>query len=190
MSVYLNNVAATRAHKTWLAYSLTLAEFRKSCTRGYVEQIDKCDLTAYVVALKKDEQDDRTIANRVANVVTFLRAIATFTEFGAPFLIELLWKSWAGSQPLGAYSPCQSVIQVNSNGEELRPEEAHCPRVPCAAWQFTRQPALAFAWIVVGQQVRRARVPVVSQPLTQFQPYMRIAVNVADVSRFRSMLCH
>jgi hypothetical protein len=47
ISVYLNNVAATRAHKTWLAYSLTV-EFRKSCTKESVEQIDKSDLTAYV----------------------------------------------------------------------------------------------------------------------------------------------
>jgi integrase/recombinase XerD len=37
-------------------------------------KIDKGDLTAFVVAQKKAGQDDRTIANRVAGVVTFLRA--------------------------------------------------------------------------------------------------------------------
>ena len=30
---YLSTVAATRAHKTWLAYNLILNEFRKSCTK-------------------------------------------------------------------------------------------------------------------------------------------------------------
>ena len=81
ISTYLSTVAATRAHKTWLAYSLFLSEFRKSCTKEHLDQIDKGDLTAFVVAQKKAGQDDRTIANRVAGVVTFLRAhgIATVT---------------------------------------------------------------------------------------------------------------
>jgi integrase/recombinase XerD len=74
ITVYLNNVAATRAHKTWLAYTLMLNGFRKSCSKQYLDQIDKGDLTAFVVALKKEGQDDRTVANRVAGVVTFLRA--------------------------------------------------------------------------------------------------------------------
>jgi hypothetical protein len=33
MDSYLSTVAATRAHKTWLAYNLILNEFRKSCTK-------------------------------------------------------------------------------------------------------------------------------------------------------------
>jgi hypothetical protein len=74
MTVYLSNVAATRTHKTWLAYSLILNEFRKYCPKEFLDQIDKNDLTAFIVALKKEEQDDRTIANRIAGVVTFLRA--------------------------------------------------------------------------------------------------------------------
>ena len=76
---YLSTVAATRAHKTWLAYNLILNEFRKSCTKEYLDQIDKSDLTAFVVALKKHGQDDRTVANRLAGVVTFLRAHGVVT---------------------------------------------------------------------------------------------------------------
>ena len=80
-ATYLSTVAATRAHKTWLAYNLALNTFRESCAKEHLDEIDKNDLTAFVVALKKDEQDDRTVANRVASVVTFLRAqgIATVT---------------------------------------------------------------------------------------------------------------
>jgi len=74
MATYLSTVDATRAHKTWLAYNLILNEFRKTCTKEYLDQIDKSDLTAFVVAQKKEGQDDRTVANRVAGVVTFLRA--------------------------------------------------------------------------------------------------------------------
>jgi integrase/recombinase XerD len=79
MAAYLSTVAATRAHKTWLAYNLILNEFRKTCTKEYLDQIDKSDLTAFVVAQKKDGQDDRTVANRVAGVVTFLRAHGVVT---------------------------------------------------------------------------------------------------------------
>jgi integrase/recombinase XerD len=79
MATYLSTVAATRAHKTWLAYNLILNEFRKTCTKEYLDQIDKSDLTAFVVAQKKDGQDDRTVANRVAGVVTFLRAHGVVT---------------------------------------------------------------------------------------------------------------
>jgi len=66
IATYLSTVAATRAHKTWLAYNLGLNTFRKSCAKDHLDEIDKNDLTAFVVALKEDEQDDRTVANRVA----------------------------------------------------------------------------------------------------------------------------
>jgi hypothetical protein len=59
--------------------NLILNEFRKSCTKDYLDQIDKSDLTAFVVAQKKDGQDDRTVANRLAGVVTFLRAHGVVT---------------------------------------------------------------------------------------------------------------
>jgi integrase len=58
---------------------LILAQFRKSCTKEHLTQIDKSDLTAFVVALKKKGQNDRTVANRVAGVVTFLRAHGVVT---------------------------------------------------------------------------------------------------------------
>jgi integrase len=73
IATYLSTVAATRAHKTWLAYNLTLNTFRKSCAKEYLDEIERSDLTGFVIGLKKDGQDDRTVANRVAGVVTFIR---------------------------------------------------------------------------------------------------------------------
>jgi len=121
------------------------------------------------------------------------------SETGAspsPFpVLVVCWRSfsgseWVGEARLAILARCLSSFQINPNGEELRPEEAHrpsrsrrCSAVDPPAW-------LAFAWIVVGEQVRRARVSVVPQPLTQLQPYMRITLNVADVSRLHPMLCH
>lgn len=58
IATYVTTVAATRAHKTWLAYNLILTEFRKSCTKEHLDQIDKSDLTAFVVVLKKSGQDE------------------------------------------------------------------------------------------------------------------------------------
>ena len=69
MAIYLSTVAATRAHKTWSAYNLILNEFRKTCTKQHLDQIDKSDLTAFVVEQKKAERDDRTVANRLASAL-------------------------------------------------------------------------------------------------------------------------
>jgi hypothetical protein len=73
MGTYLRTVAATRAHKTWLAYNLILNEFRKTCAKEYLDQIDKSELTALVVAQKKDGQDDRTVANRANPLIDLHR---------------------------------------------------------------------------------------------------------------------
>jgi hypothetical protein len=37
VATYLSRVAATRAHKTWLAYNLILSTFRESCTKEHLE---------------------------------------------------------------------------------------------------------------------------------------------------------
>src|ERR1700722_19747162 len=58
IAVYLSNTAATRKHRTLLAYTLATSDFRKVCpAKEWLAQIDKSDLTAYVVALKKGGQD-------------------------------------------------------------------------------------------------------------------------------------
>jgi hypothetical protein len=76
------------------------------------------------------------------------------------------------------------------NTEELRPEKPHRLCIPRAARQLIRQPALALTRVVVREQMRSARVPVIPQPLTQFQTYARITLNVADLSRLHPMLCY
>ena len=72
---------------------------------------------------------------------------------------------------------------------ELRPEETHRSRIPGAAWQLIRQPALTLTRIIVGKQMGSARVPASPQPVAQLQTYPRIALDVADVSRLRPVLC-
>jgi len=63
ITVYLSNIAATKKHKTWLAYSRATSEFRESCTKQFMDEITKDDLTAFVIAQKK-KVSDRTMQGR------------------------------------------------------------------------------------------------------------------------------
>jgi hypothetical protein len=72
----------------------------------------------------------------------------------------------------------------------LSPEEPHSSRIPGAARHLTGEPTLPLSRIIVGEQMRCARVPVSPQPIAQFQPHTRVTRNIADVSRVRAVLCH
>jgi hypothetical protein len=64
------------------------------------------------------------------------------------------------------------AVEINSNGEELGPEQPHRPCIPSTARQLTRQPALTLTGIIVGEQVGIARVSSSPKSLSQFQSYM------------------
>jgi len=73
VKTYLTNCEklAPRSHQ---AYRLTLMDlFPQSCKKIYVHQISKQDLQAFDSFLLKRGEEDRTRANRVAHVTTFLR---------------------------------------------------------------------------------------------------------------------
>jgi integrase len=74
ISVYLSNTAATKKHRTLLAYTLATSEFRKSCTKQFLDELTKQDLTDFAVALKQQGLTDRTIDNRLTDLGTFLHA--------------------------------------------------------------------------------------------------------------------
>ena len=70
---YLAFVRAQRSECTWQGYTHTLGQFRRSCSKKYLDEITKQDLADFVVFMKKRNLSDRTIANRVEEVVTLLR---------------------------------------------------------------------------------------------------------------------
>jgi integrase/recombinase XerD len=73
IKTYLSNVEKL-APKTYKAYRLTMADlFPQSCKRIYVHQVTKQDLQAFDSFLLKRGDEDRTRANRVEHVITFLR---------------------------------------------------------------------------------------------------------------------
>src|SRR5215469_10510108 len=73
-------------------------------------------------------------------------------------------------------------IQINPNREELRSEEAHCPRIPGASWQLTRQPPLPLTRIIVTQDICGSGMPANTESVAQFQAHLRIAQNVTNVA--------
>jgi integrase/recombinase XerD len=62
---YLAFVKAQRSERTWQAYTHTLRQFGRSCSKKYLDEITKQDLADFVVFMKN--------ANRVEEVVTLLR---------------------------------------------------------------------------------------------------------------------
>jgi integrase len=71
---YLHNIAALKSWKTANGYSRTLDQFKAACTKTKLKDVRVQDLRDFVVYLKKDNLCDRTISNRLVEVVTFLRA--------------------------------------------------------------------------------------------------------------------
>jgi integrase len=69
---YLQN-SATKSGKTASGYSYTMRQFSRVCDKP-VTLITQQDLINFVGAMRAEELSDRTISNRVGEVVTFLRA--------------------------------------------------------------------------------------------------------------------
>ena len=74
IDAYLKSIEEHRSHKTSLAYSLALRAFYNSCRCASVADITEGILKKFIADMKNEKLSDRTIANRVANVVCFLRA--------------------------------------------------------------------------------------------------------------------
>src|ERR1035437_7859609 len=72
MERYLRN-ASTKSPRTFHGYTYTLTQFRQSCQKQFLDEINKQDLCDFVTYLRIQELGDRTIHNRVEEVVGFLR---------------------------------------------------------------------------------------------------------------------
>src|SRR5579863_1757860 len=55
------------------AYKLTLDLFQQSCSKVFVHQVSKQDLQVFDSVLLKQGHEDRTRANRIQHIITFLR---------------------------------------------------------------------------------------------------------------------
>src|ERR1019366_1844876 len=69
---YLRN-ASTKSPRTFHGYTYTLTQFRQSCQKQFLDEINKQDLYDFVTYLRVQGLGDRTIHNRVEEVVGLLR---------------------------------------------------------------------------------------------------------------------
>jgi integrase len=74
VTTYLAEIKLSRTPATHSAYTLALRNFTDSCSKTYLEQVDRVDLLQYVKHLRDEELSDRTCHNRFEHLLTFLKA--------------------------------------------------------------------------------------------------------------------
>jgi integrase len=83
----LKDVAATKADKTVQGYTKDLSRFTASCSKQYVDEIDKGDLENFVRSLRADGLGHRSVFNVFQSVNTWLRVNGIMA--GRPILKQL-----------------------------------------------------------------------------------------------------
>lgn len=72
---FLEETELTKKPKTLAAYTTALKYFAESCSKLYLQDIDRRDLLKFVAFLRQDKkQSSRSIYNKFENVMTFLKA--------------------------------------------------------------------------------------------------------------------
>lgn len=75
VEAYLEEIELVKKKKTYSAYSTTLEYFQESCSKTYVEEIDRKDMLKFAAFLRDEkEQSPRSVRNKFANMMTFLKA--------------------------------------------------------------------------------------------------------------------
>jgi len=72
---YLDDIKLTKKSKTHAAYSTALGYFQESCTKLYIEDIERRDLLKFSAFLRDEkDQSPRSCWNKFSNVMSFLKA--------------------------------------------------------------------------------------------------------------------
>lgn len=72
---FLEDVQATKKPRTLSAYRTAVAYFQESCSKIYLDELERRDLLRFSVFLRDDkDQSPRPVANKFENVMTFLKA--------------------------------------------------------------------------------------------------------------------
>jgi integrase len=70
---FLEEIKLSRKEKTRSGYEIALKYFQESCTKRYVQDVERIDLLKFAAFLKEDKkQSPRSVHNKVACVTTFL----------------------------------------------------------------------------------------------------------------------
>jgi integrase/recombinase XerD len=70
---YLGDISKYKRDRTYVAYRNALDDFLRCCSKPFLHQIDRRDILDFVDAMKKRGNAKRTVANKVKNVLIFLK---------------------------------------------------------------------------------------------------------------------
>jgi integrase/recombinase XerD len=87
IALYLSDMYDSKSPKTYGGSRRTLARFRKSCRRDFLEDITEADLQLFVRFLRTENLSNRTIFNTFQGLNSFLRINKIF--IGSPILKKL-----------------------------------------------------------------------------------------------------
>lgn len=74
VSEYLEEVRLSKKPKTLAAYTVALGYFQESCSKLYMDEIERIDLLKFSAFLKEEkEQSPRSCWNKFSNVMSFLK---------------------------------------------------------------------------------------------------------------------
>jgi hypothetical protein len=72
---YLSASAVTLKPGSVRGKKYNLYEWRKVCTKTYLDELDKNDMLAYIASMKEEGLSDRTCHNRIERITTFLLSV-------------------------------------------------------------------------------------------------------------------
>jgi integrase len=76
ISGYLEEIRLSKKPKTLSAYTTALNYFKESCTKEYVEEIDRRDMLRFSAFLRDEkDQGDRSTYNKFESIMTFLKTV-------------------------------------------------------------------------------------------------------------------
>jgi integrase len=160
VKTYLSNVAKL-APKTHAAYKLTLDVFQQSCSKIFVHQVTKQDLQAFDSFLLKQGHEDRTRANRIQHVITFLRNKEG--RRAGPPVTDVSIRIKYVEQPPEAYTrqELEDLFRVSSEDDKL-------------LWRFFLGTGMREAEVSVGEHTdinaEKKTISIVEKPYFGFKP--------------------
>jgi integrase len=111
IDAYLDSTAEHKSHKTWLAYSKALRGFYASCRCASLAAITLETLKAFVSKMRKENLSDRTIANRLANVVCFLKTHKIDGSLTHPY-VEKTVRAYREDEVRAFFKACQKYPEL------------------------------------------------------------------------------
>lgn len=76
IAAYLGEIKMTKKKTTWWCYAVSLRYFQESCTKQYMDELERMDMLKFAAFLRDSKnQSPRSCRNKFGDVVVFLRTL-------------------------------------------------------------------------------------------------------------------